>query len=131
MKELPSRRRIILKHILVNCVLVALLICLGAWCYDQGKTYKVLLGNYAFTGQDGQDYPALEAVEVFIDGNDPVFLLEDDSGTGDATGRRHTMIIELLDENDNTIESRTIQFSIADLDDDLDVNVAELWLKAK
>ena len=113
MKELPSRRRIILKHILVNCVLVALLICLGAWCYDQGKTYKVLLGNYAFTGQDGQDYPALEAVEVFIDGNDPVFLLEDDSGTGDATGRKHTMVIALLDENDEPMESRTVQFSIA------------------
>ncbi|WP_273525272.1 DUF6672 family protein [Mailhella massiliensis] len=131
MKELPSRRRIILKHILVNCVLVALLICLGAWCYDQGKTYKVLLGNYAFTGQDGQDYPALEAVEVFIDGNDPVFLLEDDSGTGDATGRKHTMVIALLDENDEPIESRTVQFSIAELGKKLELNVAEYWLKAK
>ncbi|WP_276818807.1 DUF6672 family protein [Mailhella massiliensis] len=131
MKELPSRRRIILKHILVNCVLVALLICLGAWCYDQGKTYKVLLGNYAFTGQDGQDYPALEAVEVFIDGNDPVFLLEDDSGTGDATGRKHTMVIALLDENDEPMESRTVQFSIAELGKKLELNVAEYWLKAK
>ena len=131
MKKLPSRRRIILKHILVNCVLVALLICLGAWCYDQGKTYKVLLGNYAFTGQDGQDYPALEAVEVFIDGNDPVFLLEDDSGTGDATGRKHTMVIALLDENDEPIESRTVQFSIAELGKKLELNVAEYWLKAK
>lgn len=131
MKELPSRRRIILKHILVNCVLVALLICLGVWCYDQGKTYKVILGNYAFTGQDGQDYPALEAVEVFIDGNDPVFLLEDDSGTGDATGRKHTMVIALLDENDEPMESRTVQFSIAELGKKLELNVAEYWLKAK
>ncbi len=131
MNKFPSRRHVIIKHVLVNCVLVVLLILLGVWCYTQGKTYKLSLGNYAFTGQDGQEYPALEAVEVSIDGRDPVFLLEDDSGTGDATGRRHTMIIELLDENDNTIESRTIQFSIADLDDDLDVNVAELWLKAK
>ena len=131
MKELPSRRRIRLQHILVNCVLVALLICLGAWCYDQGKTYKVLLGNYAFTGQDGQDYPALEAVEVFIDGNDPVFLLEDDSGTGDATGRKHTMVIALLDENDEPMESRTVQFSIAELGKKLELNVAEYWLKAK
>ena len=131
MKELPSRRRIILKHILVNCVLVALLICLGAWCYDQGKTYKVLLGNYAFTGDDGQEYPALEAVEVSIDGRDPVFLLEDDSGTGDATGRKHTMVIALLDENDEPMESRTVQFSIAELGKKLELNVAEYWLKAK
>ena len=131
MRELPNRRRVILKHVLVNCVLVLLLIALGVWCYTQGKTYKLSLGNYAFTGQDGQEHPALEAVEVFIDGNDPVFLLEDDSGTGEATGRTHTMVIELLDENDNPIERRSLQFSVADLDDNLDVNVAEFWLKAR
>ena len=131
MNEFPSRRRVILKHILVNCVIVALLIALGIWCYTQGETYKISLGNYAYTGEDGQEYPALEAVEVIIDDKEPVFLLEDDSGTGEATGRRHTMVIELLDEKDNPIESRSIQFSIADLDDDLDVNVAEFWQKAK
>ena len=131
MRELPNRRHVILKHILVNCVLVALLIGLGAWCYAQGKTYKVILGNYAFTSADGQEHPALEAVEVFIDGNDPVFLLEDDSGTGDATGRRHTMVIDLLDENDKPIERRTTHFSIAELGEKLEINVAEFWLKAK
>lgn len=131
MTQLPNRRNVILKHILVNCVLVLLLIALGVWCYTQGKTYKLSLGNYAFTGQDGQQYPALEAVEVFIDGNEPVFLLEDDSGTGEATGRQHTMTIELLDENDKPIERRTLKFSVADLNDKLDVNVAEFWLKAK
>ena len=91
----------------------------------------MLLANYALAGQDGQDYPALEAVEVFIDGNDPVFLLEDDSGTGDATGRKHTMVIALLDENDEPMESRTVQFSIAELGKKLELNVAEYWLKAK
>ena len=131
MTQLPNRRNVILKHILVNCVLVLLLIALGVWCYTQGTTYKLSLGNYAFTGQDGQQYPALEAVEVFIDGNEPVFLLEDDSGTGEATGRQHTMTIELLDENDKPIERRTLKFSVADLNDNLDVNVAEFWLKAK
>ena len=131
MRELPSRRHVILKHILVNCILVVLLIGLGAWCYTQGKTYKVILGNYAFTSADGQEHPALEAVEVFIDGNDPVFLLEDDSGTGDATGRKHTMVIELLDENDEPIESRTTTFSIAELGENLEINVAEFWLRAK
>ncbi len=131
MRELPNRRHVILKQILVNCVIVLLLIALGVWCYTQGKTYKISLGNYAFTGQDGQSHPALEAVEVVIDNKEPVFLLEDDSGTGEATGRRHTMVIDLLDENDKPIESRSLQFSIADLDDDLEVNVAEFWLKAK
>lgn len=131
MSQFPSRRRVILKHIFVNCVIVILLIGLGVWCYTQGKTYKLSLGNYAYTGQDGQEYPALEAVEVIIDNKDPVFLLEDDSGTGEATGRRHTMVIELLDENDNPIESRSLQFSIADLDDNLDVNIAEFWQRAK
>ena len=131
MRELPNRRHVILKHILVNCVLVLLLIALGIWCYTQGKTYKLSLGNYAFTGQDGKEYPALEAVEVFIDDKEPVFLLEDDSGTAEATGRQHTMVIKLLDEKDNPIESRSLKFSVADLDDDLDVNVAEFWYRAK
>lgn len=131
MKELPNRRRGILKRILVNCIIVLLLIALGVWCYAQGKTYKLALGNYAFTDQNGEEHPALEAVEVFIDDKEPVFLLEDDSGTGEATGRRHTMVIKLLDENDKPIESRSLKFSVADLDDDLDVNVAEFWLRAK
>ena len=131
MKELPSRRRVILKHILVNCVIVLLLIGLGVWCYAQGKTYKLSLGNYDFTDKSGTEHPALEAVEVFIDDKEPVFLLEDDSGTGEATGRQHTMVIKLLDEKDNPIESRSIKFSVADLDDDLDVNVAEFWIRAK
>ena len=131
MNEFPSRRRVILKHILVNCVIVALLIALGVWCYTQGKTYKISLGNYAYTGEDGQEYPALEAVEVIIDDKEPVFLLEDDSGTGEATGRSHTMVIELLDEKDNPIEIRSLQCSIAELDDNLDVNGAECWRKAK
>ena len=87
--------------------------------------------SLAFTSADGQEHPALEAVEVFIDGNDPVFLLEDDSGTGDATGRKHTMVIELLDENDKPIESRTITFSIAELSENLEINVAEFWLRAR
>ena len=131
MRELPNRRHVILKNIQINCVLVLLLIALGIWCYTQGKTYKLSLGNYAFTGQDGKEYPALEAVEVFIDDKEPVFLLEDDSGTGEATGRQHTMVIKLLDEKDNPIESRSLKFSVADLDDDLDVNVAEFWYRAK
>ena len=46
MSQLPtpvSRRRIILKHVLVNVVLVVLLVLLGAWCYSEGKTYKITL----------------------------------------------------------------------------------------
>ena len=65
-----------------------------------GQDLQAFARNYAFTGQDGQEHPALEAVEVFIDDKEPVFLLEDDSGTGEATGRQHTMVIKLLDEND-------------------------------
>ncbi len=127
----PSRRRVILKHIFVNVVLVCLLVLLGVWCYSEGKTYKLILGNYAFTGSDGLEYPALEAVEVYIDKEEPVFLLEDDSATGNAMGKRHTMVIELLDEDDNPIESRKIQFTIAELNENLEVNVAEFWLRAK
>ena len=57
MSQLPtpvSRRRIILKHVLVNVVLVVLLVLLGAWCYSEGKTYKITLGNSAFTCIDVQ-----------------------------------------------------------------------------
>ena len=70
-------------------------------------------------------------MEVYIDKEEPVFLLEDDSATGNAMGKRHTMVIELLDEDDNPIESRKIQFTIAELNENLEVNVAEFWLRAK
>lgn len=134
MRQLPtpvSRRRIIIKHVLVNTVLVLLLVLLGAWCYSEGKTYKITLGNFAFTGRDGLGYPALEAVEVFIDKEAPIFLLEDDSASGKAMGKRHTMVIELLDENDKPVESRKIQFTITELGEKLEINVAEFWLRAK
>ena len=134
MSQLPtpvSRRRIILKHVLVNVVLVVLLVLLGAWCYSEGKTYKITLGNSAFTGRDGLEYPALEAVEVFIDREEPVFLLEDDSASGKAMGKKHTMEIRLLDENDKPIESRRIQSTIAELGEELEINGAEFWLRAK
>ena len=45
--------------------------------------------------------------------------------------RKYTMVIALLDENDEPIESRTVQFSIAELGEKLELNVAEYWLKAK
>lgn len=130
MEHMPSRRRIILKHILVNVILVTLLTLLGIWCYSQGKTYKIILGNSAFS-KGGVEYPALEAVEVVIDKEEAVFLLEDDSAAGKATGKKHTMVIDLLDENDNPIESRTVHFNINELGEKLELNVAEFWLRSK
>ena len=44
----PSRRRVILKHIFVNVVLVCLLVLLGVWCYSEGKTYKLILGLFVY-----------------------------------------------------------------------------------
>lgn len=126
-----SRRRIIIKHILVNIVLTALLVLLGVWCYSEGKTYKVVLDNTAFTGKDGLEYPALEAVEVTIDKDEPIYLLEDDSASGKAMGKKHVMVIDRLDEDDKVVESRKIEFSINELGDTLEVNVAEYWIRAK
>lgn len=126
-----SRRRIIIKHVLVNIVLTALLVLLGVWCYSEGKTYKVVLDNTAFTGKDGLEYPALEAVEVTIDKDEPIYLLEDDSASGKAMGKKHVMVIDRLDEDDKVVESRKIEFSINELGDTLEVNVAEYWIRAK
>ena len=46
-------------------------------------------------------------------------------------GKKHTMEIRLLDENDKPVESRRIQFTIAELGEELEINVAEFWLRAK
>ena len=126
-----SRRRIIIKHVLVNVALVALLVLLGVWCYTQGKTYKLALDNSAFTGKDGLEYPALEAAEVIIDRAEPIYMMEDDSSSGKAVGKKHVMIIDKLDEDDKVLESRTIRFSISELNENLEINIAEFWLRGK
>ena len=124
-----SRRRIIIKHVLVNVALVALLVLLGVWCYTQGKTYKLALDNSA--GKDGLEYPALEAAEVIIDKAEPIYMMEDDSSSGKAVGKKHVMIIDKLDEDDKVLESRTIRFSISELNENLEINIAEFWLRGK
>ena len=127
-----SRRQVIIKHIAVNIVLVLLCILLGVWCYSEGKTYKIVLDNTSFTGKDGLSYPALESAEVIIDKGEVIFLMEDDSATGKAIGKKHIMTIHNLDENDKVLEARKVPFSIQELDGALlEINIAEYWLRGK
>lgn len=119
------------RQIFVNLGLVLVLALIGWVCFTTGKAYKIVFENVPYV-VDGKEEPALEALQVTIDQRkDPLYLLEDDRMVGTVVGKTHSMLIELLDEDDRVTESRTVSFSIEELGDRLEINVPRAWATGK
>jgi hypothetical protein len=103
-----------IKRISINIGLVLCLIAVVAWCVLTGKAYDIVLDNTTTTIA-GTEYPALEAVHVVIDKQDPVLMLEGDRIISTAIGIKHIIRIDILDENDKVLESRSHTYNILDL----------------
>lgn len=123
----------VFRRFVVDAVIVLCFAALGYYCYDAGKTYNVILANAPYT-VDGVQYPAIEAMQVTIDGEgDPIYLLEDDSMVGSTSGKKHTLKIEILDEEDKPIEGQTklIPFTMDQLGADMVINVVKAYALGK
>ncbi len=120
-----------MKKILVNTVIVLCFAGLACFCYDQGKSYNLILENLPYT-VDGVEHPGIEAMQVTIDGSgDPIYMLEGDQMPGVATGKKHHLKIEILDEDDKVIETKDVPFHILDLKGKLSINAARAYALGK
>lgn len=119
------------RRILVNIGLVLVLFGICVVCFLNGKAYKVVLENVPYI-VDGVEQPAIEAMQVTIDPKrNPVYLLADDRMVGTAIGNSQILMMELLDEEDNVIETKNVEFEILDLGGHLNINVARAWNTGK
>lgn len=120
-----------MKRILVNIVIVLCFAGLAYFCYDEGKSYNLILENLSYT-VDGVEHPGIEAMQVTIDDSgDPIYMLEGDQMPGVAAGKKHNLKIEILDEDDKVIETRNIPFHILDLKGKFSINVARAYALGK
>lgn len=119
------------KQISVNLCLVLVLTALGWFCYQAGKTYDILLENLPYrtaeTEGTGDEQPALEAIYATVDNGKKILMLEGDRTVTTGSGGNHRLKIEILDEDDNVVETREIPFSMSDLGDNPVINVARTF----
>lgn len=120
-----------MKRVIVNMVLVLCLAGLGFYCYTAGKSYTLLLENLPYS-LDGVEYPGIEAMQAQVDvRREPIFLLDGDRMPTTVVGREHTLIVEILDEDDKVIDAKEIEFSITDLGGTLSINATRAYAAGK
>lgn len=106
----------------VRIVLVVLLAALAVAMYHVGKEYSVLVDNGAVS--DGsRELPAIAYGRLVIDGDEKgaVEIWEDDRSIMRFRGAKHTIRIDVLDEDDDSVISSTT----SEIDVDFD---AQQWM---
>lgn len=122
-----------MKRFLVNSAIVAILALIGWYCFVNGKAYSVILENMPCS-VEGKAIPALEAVNVILDGKAPaVYLLEGDRVVCTVIGKKHEMRIDILDMNDVAIpgKSRVFKFTVDDLGENPSLSVPIAYEKSQ
>ena len=119
-----------IKRISINIGLVICLIGVVAWCVLTGKAYDIVLENTPTTIA-GTECPALEAVHIVIDQQDPVLMLEGDRIVSTAIGIKHIIRIDILDENDKVLESRSHSYNVLDLGLSPKLNIPIVFAESK
>lgn len=119
-----------IKRILVNAVLLALLVLVIIWCFRTGKAHNIILENVVVSA-DGIEYQPLEA--VFVDlGQKPELMLADDVIVMRAMGSDLiTLQVDVVDDDDNVLESRVISFALDEIGEDLRISVPIFYAKAQ
>ncbi|PIE54571.1 MAG: hypothetical protein CSA35_05195 [Dethiosulfovibrio peptidovorans] len=104
------------RQIFVDVLIVACLVGVAVFCYNQGKAYDVLIDNRKFV-HEGQAYPAFEAVEVFVDDEDgePMYLVDGDRGAITIAGQTHVIVVKELDKNDQVTKTYRVTFKNKEL----------------
>lgn len=104
-----------LRQIIVDLIIIAVMAVVGKFCYDEGKAYDLIIDNVAYSG-DGASYQAFEAVNVVVDGiGEPLYLVEGDRGVVTVPGRKHFIIVEELDEDDQVSKTHNVTFTNKEL----------------
>jgi len=102
-----------IKRVFVNIMLIFLLVLTIIWCFATGKAHNIILENVAIT-VDGVDYPPFEAIFINF-GKKPKLMLAGDVIVERVVGSDLTMQIDVVDEDDNVLESRVTSFNLTDM----------------
>jgi hypothetical protein len=117
-----------MKRTLVNVGIIIVLALVGYYCYDTGKSYKILLENLPYIAEDGREQAAIEALNATVDTQiNPIFMLEGDRTVATAVGKTHVLKIEILDIEDKVIDTKSIRFTMRDLGSPPTLNVVRAY----
>ena len=124
-----------MKGWIIKSVLIIGIIVLAVFLYVVGKEHVVFVENNTFT-IDGEIYEPYDLVRVTLDGGEPVEIKKPRGRSlGRAkvstTGLNHKVLIEILDDDDNVIETKEAKFKVKNNVEELLLNVPALMHDAK
>ena len=120
-----------MRRLIIRIVLCLLLAAVGYWCFLTGKAYDIVLENVALEA-DGKTFPAMEAVNAYVDKDPaPILLLDGDHMVATAVGLHHVLRIDVLDEDDKVLETRIWPFTINELGAKRSLNVPRAFALGK
>jgi hypothetical protein len=102
-----------MRRILVSALLLAALVGLGFYCYDAGRAYDLLVDNHDITLGENT-YSGERDVNVILDANEPLEMAPQDTMVSTVAGKKHTITVEILDENYEVVETVTGKFTLKD-----------------
>ncbi len=127
-----------MKSWILKSSLIIILIVLAVFLYIIGKEHVIFVENNVFTSGETV-YEPYEIVRVTLDGGEPVEIKKPKGRSlGRAkvstTGLNHSILVEILDDDDNVIEKKEAKFSVKNSEAELLLNVpafmndAEGWV---
>lgn len=102
-----------MRRLLVSALLLAALVALGVYCYDAGRAYDLLVDNHDIALGE-VNYSGERDLNVIIDGNEPLEMAAQDTMVSTVAGKKHTLTVEILDENYEVAETVTGKFTLKD-----------------
>ncbi len=124
-----------MKGWIIKSVLILAIIVLAVFLYVIGKEHIVFVENNTFT-IDGKIFEPYDLVRVTLDGGDPVELKKPRGRSlGRAkvstTGLNHKVLVEILDDDDNVIETKETKFKVKNNVEELLLNIPALMNDAE
>lgn len=93
-----------MRRILVIALLVVALVALGFYCYDAGRAYDLLVDNHDITLGE-HTYSGERDINVVLSKNEPLEMSAQDTMVTTVAGKKHTIVVEILDENYEVAET--------------------------
>ena len=124
-----------MKGWIIKSVLILAIIVLAVFLYVIGKEHIIFVENNTFT-IDGNVYEPYDLVRVTIDGGEPVEIKKPRGRSlGRAkvstTGLNHKVVVEILDDDDNVIETKEAKFKVKNNVEELLLNIPAFMHDAK
>ena len=102
-----------MRRLLASALLLVALVALGVYCYDVGRAYDLLVDNHDIALEDA-NYSGGRDINVIIDDNEPLEMAAQDTMVSTVAGKKHTITVEILDENYEVAETVAGKFTLKD-----------------